>query len=161
MTEDEKLILASIERTRLDTNRALVNKDLNSYLSVFSDVLKYTQLDGKTISKSQLSKDTKVYFSRIHSVDHNFRRENFSFENDIFTEHGTQDTSVYIRAFIVFLVKWTVNRKGIYSWQRENDKWKIISMKILEEKTRLGRGLWLFSKKRTGNAKDNYEAGSL
>jgi hypothetical protein len=54
---------------------------------------------------------------------------------------------VYIRAFIIFLVKWNVKRKGIYSWQTEEGRWKIVSVKISEEKTKLEKGIWFFTKK--------------
>ena len=117
------------------------------YLNVFSDSLQYTQLNGKAISKAQLLKDTKVYFDRIHSVNHSYVLDSYSIENNIFTEHISQDTSVYIRAFIVFLVKRNVKRKGVYSWQLEQGNWKIISVKILEEKTKLEKGIWFFTKK--------------
>lgn len=147
MTTDDKTILDAVELAHLDSHKALKNKDINLYLSVFSDTAQYTQLNGKTIGKMQLLKDTDAYFDRIHSVDHNYTQDSYSIENNIFTENISQDTSVYIRAFIIFLVKWNVQRKGIYSWQPENGNWKIVSVKITEEKTKREKGVWLFTKK--------------
>jgi len=147
MTTDDKNILEDIEKVHLDSQKTLRQKDINLYLSRFSDSIQYTQLNGKTIDKVQLRKDTLAYFDRIHSVDHIYTRDSYSIENNILTEYISQDTSVYIRAFIIFLVKWNVKRKGIYSWQTEEGRWKIVSVKISEEKTKLEKGIWFFTKK--------------
>ena len=149
MTSGNISIIEAIDKSHIDSHRALRQKDINLYLSGLSDSIQYTQLNGKTINKLQLQKDTEAYFERIHSVEHTYTRDSYSIENNTFTENITQDTSIYIKAFIIFLVKWNVKRKGIYSWQIEDGKWKMVVVKILDEKTKLEKGIWFFTKKTT------------
>lgn len=149
MTTDDRVILEAIEKARLDSHKGLTQKekDINLYLNVFSDSLQYTQLNGKAINKAQLFEHTKAYFNRIKSVGHSYKAiDSYSIENNIYTEYVSQDTSVYVRAFVIFLVKWNVKRKGIYVWRIEEGNWKIISVKILEEKTKLEKGIWFLQK---------------
>jgi hypothetical protein len=127
-------IIAEIDLAHTAANFALKNKDFNSYINYFSNDLQYKQLNGKTIDKKQLSKDTQQYFSRIKNYTGKYQRLNFTFDNGIFTETLIQQATVAIRIFIFFTKHWTVERKGIYKWRKENSTWQITDVIIMNEK---------------------------
>jgi hypothetical protein len=128
-----------IKRLRELSFAALKRKDINEYLNIFSEDLKYTQLNGKTIGKKQLTNNTKSYFNRVHSVFTKYEVISKEFNEEEYIEELTQETSVLIRGFIFLLFEWKVNRKAIYTWQNIKNNWRITSVKVLSEKTNLGR----------------------
>jgi hypothetical protein len=131
---DINTVIEEIDNSHLMANLALKNKDFATYISVFSDDLKYKQMDGKAIDKRQLSKDTQKYFDRIKSYSGAYDRLNFLFENDLFIEKLAQKATVTIRIFLFFSKKWTVEREGIYKWKKVNNVWKISDVEIISEK---------------------------
>lgn len=115
-------------------NLALRNKEFLNYMDHFIDHLKYTQLDGKTIDKINLTKDTLKYFDRIKSYETNYSRIACAIENNLFVEKLVQTAEITIGVVIFFSKKWIVKRDGIYKWERVNNKWKIVGIEITTEK---------------------------
>jgi hypothetical protein len=62
---DAKDLLVKIDNIHDKGDTAILQKNLPAYMSIFSDDLEYTQIDGKTIKKAQFLKDQKAYFSRL------------------------------------------------------------------------------------------------
>lgn len=131
--ENEK-ILKEIDEMHQFANNALGQKRFEDYMNIFSDDLTYKQLNGKTIDKKQLIKDTAFYFSRIKRSQSQYQRKDFSIEGNRVTENLTQIATTSIKVFFVFTKKWTVERDGIYKWIKTDNNWQIEMVEILNEK---------------------------
>lgn len=130
---EEDLVLEEIEKQHLLANEALKNKELTTYLLLFSEELQYKQLNGNTIDKKQLTEDTKKYFTRIRKVSNSYDRLEYSINGSLFTERLIQKSQVGIRVFVFFTKNWKLEREGIYTWEKTNGEWRIIKVKIVNE----------------------------
>jgi len=131
----ESQLINEIDAIHKVANDALRQKDLYAYITVFADKLAYKQLNGKIIGKRQLIKNIKVYFTRIKNYKSEYERKDFSAEDDVITERLIQKAIVAIRVFIFFSKNWTVEREGVYEWEKIDGTWKIVKVEIIKEKT--------------------------
>ena len=132
MTKEEIEII--IDNLHIKANQDIKNKNIDEYMSIFDDDLKYTQLNGKTINKNRLIQDQKKYWSCILEINNNYERLDCHLDNDLFIENLTQIATVWVRSFVFFRKKWTFRRKGKYVWRHINGQWRICQVNILEEK---------------------------
>ena len=133
---DTTSTLAEIDSAHFAANLALKNQDFDRYIGHFSDNLKYKQLNGFTIDKETLAKDTRKYFDRIKNYTNDYERQNFSIDKNLFIEKLNQKATVIIRVFIFLSKKWIVEREGIYKWEKFNGHWKIVDVEVISEKVR-------------------------
>jgi hypothetical protein len=131
---DTKELLIKIDTIHERGHAAIQKKNLEEYLSIFSDELEYTLIDGKTIDKAQLLIDQKAYFSRLVYSNSRYERLSFELKGNEFEEILQQNAEIAIRVFIFLKKTWKVSRKGIYSWTLHENDFKIKKVKILEEK---------------------------
>ena len=134
MTVADNEIIKEIDNLHKGANDALQYKQFDRYIDFFNDGLQYKQLNGKTIGKTQLIKDTSNYFDRIQEFSSLYERKDFKIENQRIIETLVQQVSVSIRLFIFFSKNWKVEREGIYQWEKINDSWKIVKVEILKER---------------------------
>ncbi len=127
-------ILEEIDKMHHMANESLRQKKFDSYINFFSDNLKYKQLNGMIRDKTQLAKDTAVYFSRLKTTSSQYERKSYSIDENKFTENLIQKATASIRVFIFFTKTWTVEREGIYQWSKREGIWKIEEVEILSEK---------------------------
>ncbi len=128
-------LINEIDAIHTVANDALRQKDLHAYIAVFADKLACKQLNGKIIGKRQLIKDIKFYFTRIKNYKSEYERKDFSAGDDIITERLIQKAIVSIRVFIFFSKSWTIEREGVYEWEKIDGTWKIVKVEIIKEKT--------------------------
>ena len=100
MTKDEVEIIVDDLHTK--ANQDIKNKSLGEYMSVFSEDLRYTQVNGKTINKKKLTEDQRKFWSRIIELNSKVERLDCHYDGDLFTETLTQIATVSIRVFIFF-----------------------------------------------------------
>jgi len=131
---DKENILEEIDKIHQLANESLRQKRFDTYIDIFSDHLKYKQINGKTRGKTELAKDTAVYFSRLKSTTSQYERKSFSIGENRFTENLNQKATASMRVFIFFTKKWTIEREGIYQWSKSEGAWKIEDVEILSEK---------------------------
>lgn len=131
---DNEKTIKEIDKMHQRSNEALEQKRMEAYLNIFSDNLTYKQLNGKTINKKELTKNTISYFSRLKTSNSEYKRKDFSIEKNRFTEHLIQKATASIRVFIFFTKTWTIEREGIYEWIKTEEDWKIEKVEILNEK---------------------------
>lgn len=131
---DNEKILEEIDKMHHLANESLSQKKFDSYINLFSANLKYKQINGITRDKTQLAKDTALYFSRLKTSTSQYERQSYSINENKFTENLIQKASASIRVFIFFTKKWTVEREGIYQWSKHEGIWKIEEVEILSEK---------------------------
>ncbi len=127
-------VLREIDEIHQISNEALKDKRFEAYLNVFTDNLIYKQLNGKSIGKMQLRKDTAFYFSRLVRHNTSYVRNDFSIEGIKFTENLTQKATASIRVFYFFTKNWTIEREGIYHWINIENNWKIEKVEVLRER---------------------------
>ena len=126
-------IIAVTEQIRAKGLAAMVEKNLDAYMSIFADRLTYIQANGKAITKARLRKDQNKYFSRIKSIENESKRISCKLENGVYSETFTQKSRIGIRIFIFFTTYWRVERKGLFQWEQVEGQWKIVQVKVLEE----------------------------
>jgi hypothetical protein len=98
---DTEKLLAKIDQVHQKGQIAIQQKNLEEYMSMFTDDLHYTQMDGKTIGKGQLLNDQKRYFSRIVHAHSHYERISFEFKGQEFEETLWQDAELSIRIFFL------------------------------------------------------------
>ncbi len=131
---DNQKILKEIDEMHQFSNEALGQRRFDAYINIFSDNLTYKQINGKTIDKKELAKNTASYFSRLKSSKSRYERMNYSIDGNRITENLIQKAIASIRIFIFFTKTWTVEREGIYEWVKNDENWKIEKVEILNEK---------------------------
>jgi hypothetical protein len=127
-------ILNEIDLMHQRSNKALVEKNINVYINIFSDELKYKQLDGKIIDKKQLVQDIRFYFSQLKTFRSQYERMDYSIKGNQFTERLIQKATASIKVFLFFTKKWNLEREGIYEWIKIENVWRIEKVEILNEK---------------------------
>ena len=113
----QTLAVKEIDKMHLSANTALKNKDIKGYLEIFSDDLRYTQANGKTIDKRTLAHDIDKYFTRIIQHNSRYERKKFLIENNVVIETLIQHASVRIKVFLFFSKSFSIEREGIYKWR--------------------------------------------
>jgi len=131
---DREKLLEEIDNMHQLANELLGQKRFDSYINLFSDSLRYKQINGKSIDKKELAKNTALYFSRLKSTISQYERKSYSIDENRFTENLIQKATASIRVFIFFTKKWTVEREGIYQWSKREGTWEIENIEILSEK---------------------------
>ena len=131
---DAKELLLKIDNIHEKGLAAIRQKNLPAYMSIFSDDIEYTQIDGKTIKKAQFLKDQKAYFLRLVYSNSSYERLSYEIKDNEFEEILLQNAEISIRVFIFFKKTWIVKRKGNYCWTLSNNQLKIKKVKILEER---------------------------
>jgi ketosteroid isomerase-like protein len=129
-----KAPLQEIEAMHQFSREALQKKDLQAYMSVFSQDLRYHQFNGKIIDKKQLVKDQKRYFSKLKSFSTNYEQLSYEVHGNEFTETLQHSSTVVIKAFYLLEKTWQVERKAKYTWLKIAGNWRIIKVLVLEEK---------------------------
>ncbi|WP_062059708.1 hypothetical protein [Aquimarina longa] len=104
-------ILRTIDKTHALAQEAMSQKNLSQYMSVFANELSYKALNKKVITKQQLTKDTKKYFSRILSFKNNYKRINYTIEYNKLFETLIQKAKICIRVFFFFKKNMDYNSK--------------------------------------------------
>ncbi|EOR95197.1 hypothetical protein ADIARSV_1685 [Arcticibacter svalbardensis MN12-7] len=131
---ENDILLQEIDHAHLLAKEALKKKDFKSYAENFSNDLKYKQLNGLTINKTKLVNDIAVYFKRVISSSSDYKRITFQVVDDKIIERLVQKSQISLKIFIFFSKKWTIEREGIYEWEKNNGKWEIIRVEIIKEK---------------------------
>ena len=102
-------IAAELDALHAEGRRAYRDRDVASYRRIFSEDLKYTQHDGKTIGLDRLMSDVREQFSRVTDVGGRYERESIEIHGpDHVTETLTQTAWAEMRVFLFFKRRWFV-----------------------------------------------------
>lgn len=116
---------------------ALRDRDLDGFFDIYSEDLRFIQVDGKQIDKIELLRQNQNYWSRMHSQI--LRTECIEYAEMSPTqvsELSHQDMEVKIRGFGIFLTSSIYKRKLKQIWNLENGEWKIAEVKMIEQKAK-------------------------
>lgn len=114
--------------------RAFNTRDITLYEEAFTPDLEYTQLDGVTIGRSELMRNVREQFTRMHSATSDYTRQSLDRVSESrVTEVVAQEA--WIKQKLLFVVKkrWKLRRVGTYSWRKDDDRWRIEKVVIHTE----------------------------
>lgn len=128
------LIVAEIDARKIEARRAVDTRDIAIYREIFSPDLEYIQVNGKKISRDQLMVNVKRQFAHYSGLTSESHRETIIvFGRDSATETVSQVVRAEVVVFFVVKRRWTIKRRGEYTWIRTHLGWQISKVVVLEE----------------------------
>jgi hypothetical protein len=138
MAQDEIALVAALDARHAEAIAAFDHRDIKAYSDLFSDSLRYERSDGKVIGKSQLMRDVKAQFRRLSRAKSSFVRDSSIVEGRNVAETLNQHVVCEASAFGFVRRRWSLERRGRYTWTLEDGHWRIIDVRISDEQ--LGSG---------------------
>ncbi|HEU4697528.1 MAG TPA: nuclear transport factor 2 family protein [Sphingomicrobium sp.] len=135
-TGSEARIIAALDARHAAAGAAFGNRDIDAYGALFSNALRYEASDGKVIGKGQLMRDVQAQFRRIDRAESSFARAGLVIEGGTVTETLIQRAECRASAFGLVRRTWIVERRGRYTWAREDGQWRITHVRVVDEKLR-------------------------
>ena len=128
-------VSAELDETHDQARAASRRKDLSAYMSLFAPDLRYRQSDGKVIDRNRLKRDVRSQFSRLSAAGSHHVREQIELADGKAIEVLCQTASA-ASATLFFVVHriWDISRRGRYVWRRDDGRWVIEDVEVLEEK---------------------------
>jgi hypothetical protein len=126
---------AELDAMHAEARAAFERRDLSRYCDLFAPGLTYRQVDGR----DDLMRDMGAQFRRLSRVRSSFVRERIEADGDRATEILTQTASVGATAFVVVHRTWELTRRGRYTWRKQEGRWLIEAVEVIEEQVSLGR----------------------
>lgn len=124
---------AELDERHRAANLAFARKDLLAYQQMFSPALVYQRADGEIVSRDQLMRDVALQFRNLSRSDSSYVRESLVTVGDKATETLAQKSDVQTTAFGILHRRWTVSRRGNYTWHKSSGIWLIELMPIDSE----------------------------
>ena len=129
-------VSAELDAAHDQARAAFRRKDLGAYMSLFSPYLRYRQSDGKVINHDRLKRDVRSQFSRLGAASSHHVREQIELADGKAIEVLCQTASARATLFFVVHRIWDISRRGRYVWRRDDGRWVIEDVEVLEEKIR-------------------------
>lgn len=128
---DERLAIA---------NQAFADCDMETYATVFSPQLKYTQPDGTTPSTGGIFADIADQFSRLVDCSFENRRTNLTVESpDKVIDTLEINVWVELRYFFILKRRINVSRKSTFTWLLTHAGWQVFEVVAHSESIDVGR----------------------
>ncbi|MCC7054399.1 MAG: nuclear transport factor 2 family protein [Gemmatimonadaceae bacterium] len=131
-------LLHEIDAAHARTRDAFRRCDTAAYSAFLAPDFTWHDPDGRTRTAEEIGRDVQVQFARLVGFDTRFRRDESSLEGLCVTESGTQVARIDLRVFLVFAVRWNIERRGTYTWKRGPDGWRLLAVRLTSEQTRFG-----------------------
>jgi hypothetical protein len=129
------LIISAINEIHQKADKALENKDVTAYTTIFDEGFTYTPAEGVALNKRDYTIDLKKYFGSIKEIHTSYYRIKSSVEDEIFTEKIARKSVVLKPNLLIFSKKQTIQTEEIYHWKNVKGEWKVVAIEIvLEEK---------------------------
>jgi hypothetical protein len=133
MPNDLSFVASVLDAAHASAKAALEAKNLEAYMGFFAENLTYESTGGACIGRTELTRDVARYLDRIESVRTEYVREDLKFHDNEAVELLRQDATVTVIVFLLFRRRWTLKRRGVYTWIKTTDGWKIRAVKVIEE----------------------------
>ncbi len=109
-------------------------RDINGYRALFTEDLRYVPPNGKPIGLGQLMGDVAKQFSNFPTVTSDHKRESLTLNADgTVTQVLYQKATYSISVFFFFRKEWHLERRGIYTFRRTENHWRIADVEVLSE----------------------------
>jgi len=138
MTEENAAVAAELDAEHRKAKANYQAKDLDAYMSIFAQDLRYRQPDGRIIGREELARDVESQLSAMVSTNSSYVRETLVVQGDRATEVLFQKAFVTSRHLVLFRRSWRVERRGRYEWVRLPEGWRIQEVEVLVEKVSRG-----------------------
>ena len=102
-------------------------------MCLFAPDLRYRQSDGKVIDRNRLKRDVRSQFSRLSAASSHHVREQIELAGGKAIELLCQTASARTTLFFVVHRIWDISRRGRYVWRRDDGRWVIEDVEVLEE----------------------------
>ena len=119
--------------------QAFLARDLDAYRDLFTVDLRYTQPNGKTITRSQLVRDVGKQLRTFKTVDSQKKRKSVVVNDDgTVTQIVSQSATYSVSVFLFFTKSWTIERQGKYTFRKTDTGWKVCNVEVLTEDVESG-----------------------
>lgn len=112
--------------------------DSTGYAAFLSPDFTWHDSDGQAHSAEAITRDVQRQFARLVDFDTQFERAESTLDGLCVTETGRQVAQIALRVFLVFAVRWDVERTGSYTWKRGPEGWRLQGVRLRSEQTRFG-----------------------
>jgi hypothetical protein len=133
----------SLDAAHIAVREAFQRRDLDAYLAYLAADLSYREADGRIQTRESIGRSVKAQLERLVAFSSSFERESLQAEGQEVVETGTQTASISLRWLFIFARRWTVRRRGRYTWRRRRPSgWELCRVELYEERiTRDGVGI--------------------
>jgi hypothetical protein len=143
----ERSIEVELDERHRAANLAFAKRDILAYQGLFSPSLSYQRADGKILDREHMMRDVAVQFRNLSHAVSFYVRERLVVAGDEVTETLVQTVEAQVTAFGILHRRWSVDRRGNYTWKKSCGAWAIERVKIHSE-TVLAVG-WRFGFRRS------------
>jgi len=134
MTIELNEVAGELDRLHSSAKEAYAARDISSYQEYFTADLVYIQADGKSIGREQLMRDISKQIKQHKAVDSTMNRESIEINDDGTITQVVQHRGSYsVSVFYLFTKKWKLERKGVYTYRKTENGWRICSVEVLSE----------------------------
>jgi len=135
-------LLAEIDAVHLRVRESFRRRDLSAYMATFATDLTFRQANGRVLSRDGLARSIARQFARPVAFNSRFDRRTATVTGHELMESGTQTAWIALRVFVLFAVRWKIERQGQYTWAHVGPDWLLRKVSIeKEDVTRAGFGL--------------------
>lgn len=127
------LIITAIDELHKEANEALVQQDIEAYITIFDDALQFTMFNGIVLNKRDYFYDVSRYFRSLKSFETSYYRIKSSYEGAIFTEKIARKSVIIKPKLFLFSKRDTIQTEEIYYWKNMNNTWKVIAVEVVLE----------------------------
>ena len=114
--------------------------DFAAYRDLFTPDLSYQRADGRVVGRDDLMRDARTQ-SRRHRLSRSaIVREALDVDGDgdRAIEIVTRTITAAATAFFVVHRTWEYAVRGRYTWRKDQGRWRIEAIEVLEQRVRLG-----------------------
>ncbi len=128
------MIADELDSMHASARQAFLARDIGAYRSFFTEDLRYVQPDGKPIGRDELMRDVRKQLAQFKTVDSVMTRETIAMnDNGTVTQILNQIGIYSLSVFVFFTKKWSIKRRGKYTYRRTDVGWRICGVEVLSE----------------------------
>lgn len=131
-------LLTEIDAAHERMREAFRRCDTTTYAAFLAPEFTWHDSDGQARTAEEITRDVQRQFARLVDFDTRFERAGSSLDGLCVTETGRQVARIALRVFLLFAVRWNVERTGSYTWKRGPEGWRLLSVRLRSEQTRFG-----------------------
>ena len=125
---------ASLDAVHARVRAAFQARDLAAYMAFVAPDLEYRGPGERHLTRDGMAAAVADQFRRLVAFDSSLDRATLEVAGDDAIEAGTQTASIALRWFGVLAIRWTVRRRGTYTWRRAANGWQLRAVALQEER---------------------------
>ena len=115
--------------------------DFAAYRELFTPDLSYQRADGRVVGRDDLMRDARTQSGAAGLTRSAIVREALDVddEGDRAVEIATRTVTAAATAFFIVHRTWEYTVRGRYTWRKDQGRWRIEAIEVLEQRVRPGR----------------------